>query len=94
MNEEDVSEKSFLYVEFTEQDSTLFTWSGTNVSPLQLLAIASYLEITAKNALVNHINNQLQQQAMQEARNKIAKPGETGVVSGDEARALFNTLGK
>lgn len=87
-----IKAKSFLYIEFDAPDSTVFTWSGNLVSPFQMLVISNYLEVMAKNTLVNNINAQLQQQAMAQVKNKIVKPGETGVVSGDEARALFNTL--
>lgn len=90
--QDEMNTKSFLYIEFEAPDSTVFTWRGNLVSPFQMLVISNYLEVMAKNTLVNNINAQLQQQAMAQAKNKIVKPGETGVVSGDEARALFNTL--
>lgn len=61
-------EPSYVLVKFTEVGSVLFTLQVENVNPLQILALASYLEIQAKSELVDAMNQQ------REARQQISRP--------------------
>lgn len=84
--------KVFIHIEFTQPNSTEFSVVSNAISPLQLLMLSQYFEFMGKSSL-SQMQAQAYQRALEEqARNKIVKPGETGLVSGDEARALWNTL--
>lgn len=93
MSEEinNLEDKSYVHVSFASQDSTLFGWNINKVSPLQLIALAQFMEIFAKNMLIQNINSEDERRKQAP---KIVKPGQTGVVSPDEARALWDTLDK
>lgn len=52
-------DRSFLFVEFLQHDSVRMKHLQLhNVTPLQLLALASYLEVEGKNALLKERQDQ------------------------------------
>jgi hypothetical protein len=58
--------KSFILVVFEDFNSVAITNINTDsASPLQVMAAAQYLELLAKNVLVNQVN-----QALEEQRNR------------------------
>lgn len=62
--------RSFIHIEFMLPGSVYFNITNENVSPLQLLTIASYLEIKAKDLL-----SDAERQAKEQAEmNKIIVP--------------------
>jgi len=75
VNEQLPEEKSVLIIEFTEVGSVMFKPTFMNVTPMQLLAIASYLELKAKNEIIKLEN----EQAMREAQASIARP-QSGII--------------
>lgn len=60
--EEKQAPKSYLLVQFADIGSVLFTTQIEGVTPLQLIAIASYLELKAKNELVQQENQRVQRE--------------------------------
>lgn len=59
-NQEQPQEESHFTVVFTEPGSALFTFHPVNVTPMQLLALAGWLEVMAKDAIVQQ-NRQVEQ---------------------------------
>lgn len=55
--------KSYLIVQFADIGSVLFTTKMDGITPLQLLALAGYLELKAKNELVQQENQRVQREA-------------------------------
>jgi len=88
---EDLTNKSYIHVSFAEENSTLFGWNINKVSPLQLIALAEFMGIFAKNMLLQNIQDE---DMRRKQAPKIVQPGKTGVVSSDEARALWDSLDK
>lgn len=84
-----LEDQSYVHVSFASQDSTLFGWNINKVSPLQLIALAQFMEMFAKNMLLQNIQSEDERRKQAP---KIVRPGNTGIVSNDEARALWNTL--
>ena len=63
MTEEEQTPKSYLIVQFSDVGSVLFTTKMDGITPLQLLALAGYLELKAKNELVQQENQRVQREA-------------------------------
>jgi hypothetical protein len=62
----DEKPESYLLIVFEGINSVnIKTLTSEGVSPLQLMAIASYLEILGKNQVVTQINEKLEQQRQQ-----------------------------
>lgn len=55
--------KSFLYIEFADIGSVMFRMNTEGITPLQLLAIASYLEVRGKNELIKQENEKIAREA-------------------------------
>jgi hypothetical protein len=87
----DLNEQSYVHVSFAGIDSTKFGWNLNKVTPLQLIALAQFMEIFAKNMLLQSMQ---EEDMRRKQAPKIVQPGQTGVVSADEARALWGTLDK
>jgi hypothetical protein len=74
--EHELDGKSFVLVEFAEAGSVVLRMVTDNVTPLQLLAVASYLEVMGKSKLMEQENERLAKEtklAMPE--NKLIIPG-------------------
>lgn len=78
MNDGDVEEKrpSFILVQFAEVGSTVLQVKFENVTPLQVLALASYLEVKGKNQLIIEENAR----AEREAEMSLAVPSGKGKI--------------
>ena len=71
------SPKSFFFVSFEDIGSVIMT--GMNIigiTPLQMIALASWLEVKGKNELIEQENRRLERQAEQ----SIARPPQ-GIVT-------------
>jgi hypothetical protein len=71
MTEEQIDEKSYIYVEFEALGSAQFSMASERVTPLQMLGLASFLELQAKNMI---LAEQARQEHMQTQQPKIAVP--------------------
>jgi hypothetical protein len=75
----DEKPESYLLIVFEGINSVnIKTLTSEGVSPLQLMAIASYLEILGKNQVVTQINEKLEQQRQQNLsvpRQQLIIPG-------------------
>lgn len=69
-----MGENGILVVEWPEKGSAVFTLNMDNVNPLQLLALAGYLEATAKNDIIRIA--QMKQVAVPAEPEKILRLGE------------------
>jgi len=79
MTDENVEEKSFIYIEFRDIGSVDISISNfENVTAFQLLAMAHLLEFEGKNALAVQRAAQMQQQQM----NKISVPKPGQIITG------------
>ena len=75
MIDENVEEKSFIYIEFQDIGSVDIQVSNfENVTAFQLLAMAHLLEFEGKNALAVQRAAQIQSQMQKEQMQKIAVP--------------------
>ena len=70
MSEQPAPPKSYLVIQFADVGSVMFHLDMDGVTPLQMLAIASYLELRGKNALIQQEN----QRAEEEAQHALARP--------------------
>ena len=71
-------EKSFVYIEFDSIGSAEITsYRIENVSPLQLLAMAHFMEFEGKGALATQRAAQIQAQLEHQQMQKIAVPKST-----------------
>ena len=61
MSEEKPS--SFILIQFAEVGSTAFQIKMDGVTPLQILAIASYLDVKGKNELIKQENEKFSREA-------------------------------
>ena len=70
-----MSDKQKIVIEFTEKNSAAFS-IGTDgeIIPMQLLAVAGYLEFLAKSMLNDFRLNQLISMQEQQAEGKILRP--------------------
>lgn len=73
MSDQQPAPKSYAFVQFTEPGSVIFQATFEGVTPLQLLALASYLEVRGKNALVQQENERMEREAQQQL--SVPKPG-------------------
>lgn len=74
-NEINNEEKSFVYIEFEDIGSAEITnYKFENISPLQLLAMAHFMEFEGKGALATQRAAQMQAQIEREQRQRIAVP--------------------
>ena len=68
-------EKSFVYIEFEDIGSAEITnYKLENVSPIQLLAMAHFMEFEGKGALATQRAAQIQAQIQREQQQKIVVP--------------------
>lgn len=68
---------SYIAIQFADVGSTVFSIDMNGVTPLQLLAIAAYLELRGKNTLVQMENQRAQEEAEKAiARPKLVLPGQ------------------
>lgn len=70
MTDEHQQPESYLAIVFAGINSVAFSLQVNNVSPLQMLAVAAYLETKAKSSLLL----EEQRRAEQEAQKQIVKP--------------------
>ncbi len=70
MTEQNTDERSFILIMFDKTASVALQVSFNNVTPLQVLASASYLELRGKNELVQQENERMRREAEQ----SLAKP--------------------
>ena len=68
-------EKSFMVVNFEGNGSALFSVDFNNVTPTQILAVASWLEWTAKSHLQIERMKMYDEQINKDGKNKILVPG-------------------
>lgn len=69
--------KSFIIIEFEDVGSTNFHMQMDGITPLQMLAMASYLELKGKNALIQMENQRAEEEAQKSiARPKLVLPGQ------------------
>jgi hypothetical protein len=79
MTDENIEEKSFIYIEFEDIGSVDIKMSKLeNVTAFQILAMAHFMEFEGKNTLAVQRAAQMQAQMQQEQMQKIAvpKPGQ------------------
>lgn len=69
-----MGENGVLVVEWPEKGAAAFTLNMDNVNPLQLLALAGYLEATAKNDIIKI--HQMRQVAVPTEPEKLLRLGE------------------
>lgn len=69
-NNEYEKPKSYILAHFSDIGSVQFALDVNGVTPLQMLAFASFLELRAKNELIRMEN----QRAEDEAQKSIARP--------------------
>lgn len=62
--------RSVVLVNFSEPGSVVFSAHFEGVTPMQLLALAAYLELKGKNGIIQMEN----ERAQVEAQNSIARP--------------------
>ena len=62
--------KSYIFIKFADIGSVVMDFIANGVTPLQMLAMAHYLEVKGKNALIQQENERLEKE---EAKN-IARP--------------------
>lgn len=77
MVDEQEKPKSYVMVVFEEVGSTNLNFMAEGVTPLQLLALANYLELKGKNALIQQENAREEQKVAQQLsvpRDKIIIP--------------------
>jgi len=73
--DKNTEDKSFIYIEFEDMGSAeIVGYNPQNVTPLQLLALASFLEFEGKSNLSMQRAAQLQAQMQKEQMGKIAIP--------------------
>ncbi len=71
-------EKSFLYIEFEDMGSVeIKKYDHKNLTPLQLLAMASFFEFEGKSGLATQRAAQVQVQMTRQQQQKIAVPKAT-----------------
>ena len=71
-------EKSFLYIEFEDMGSVeIIKYDHKNLTPLQLLAMASFFEFEGKSGLATQRAAQVQAQLERQQQQKIAVPKST-----------------
>lgn len=79
MSEEEKQQpKSYVLIQFADVANVTFTVQLNGVTPYQLLAIAGYFEVMAKNQIIqaeNERHQKEQQQALVSPPNKIVVPG-------------------
>jgi len=63
-------ERSLIVIQFTAPGSVVFQAQFEGVTPMQMMAIAGWMEVKAKNAIIQAEN----ERAAEEARNSIARP--------------------
>lgn len=74
MNDEN-EDRSFLFIEFTDIGSAeIKNYDANNITALQLLTMAQFLEFEGKNALAVQRQAQIQAQMQKEQMQKIAVP--------------------
>ncbi len=69
---------SYMVIRFSEPGSVVFETHFEGVTPYQLLAAASYLEVVGKNELLKLLNDK----AEQEASMSLSKPTPKIMVAG------------
>jgi hypothetical protein len=62
--------KSYIFIKFEDIGSVIMTFIAEGVVPLQMLAMAHYLEVMGKNELIKQENERLEK----EAATNIARP--------------------
>jgi hypothetical protein len=67
--------KSYFYIEFEGEGSARFTADLQNITPMQMLALAAWMEFEAKHQLSMEKAAQFQQRLQQEQMQGIAIPG-------------------
>ena len=74
-DENELEVKSSIYIEFDGSNSvSIIKYSPENVTPLQLLALAQFLDFEGKASLAVQRNAQMQQQIQMEQNKRIAVP--------------------
>lgn len=68
--------KSFVLVQFAETGSVQFAVEIDGVTPLQMIALAAFLELRGKNELIRLENQRVEEEAQKAiARPKLVMPG-------------------
>lgn len=81
MSEKDAEDRSFILIEFEEFGSVLSNMQLQNVTPLQLLAAASYLEFEGKNNLAVQKAAQMQYEMQKRQSQQLIIPGSEGIIT-------------
>lgn len=69
--------KSYILIRFSDVGSVQFSLDLEGVTPLQMLAIASFLELRGKNELIRLENQRVEEEAQKSiARPKLVMPGQ------------------
>lgn len=76
MTDENIEQKSFVLITFAGVNSVDMQINLMNVSPAQVLAAASMLEVKGKNAFIYQENERMQR----EAEMQIARPTDKIIV--------------
>lgn len=77
----ELDKQSFLVVRFTGMGSALFEASFNNVVPTQILAVSQYLDIKARNAILQEEVANMRRKIEEEDRTKLIVPGTKILVS-------------
>lgn len=64
------TERSLVVIQFAAPGSVVFQAQFEGVTPMQMMALAGWLEVKAKNAIIQAEN----ERASEEARTSIARP--------------------
>ena len=72
-----MTEESFVVIKFEHLGSAVLDVAFSNVTPLQVLAASAYLELRAKNELIQQENKRM----AREAEQSIARPNQGIVVA-------------
>jgi hypothetical protein len=70
MDKQPEEPKSYIFIKFEDIGSVIMNMISNGVTPLQMLAMAHYLEVKGKNSLIQQENERLEK----EAANNIARP--------------------
>jgi hypothetical protein len=77
----ELDKQSFLVVKFAGMGSALFEASFNNVVPTQILAVSQYLDIKARNAILQEEVANMRRKIEEEDRTKLIVPGTKILVS-------------